>query len=98
MPNVGRRQQTSAGDCHGCLADQTTIHNDLTANGKVIGREFMFRGDIRDQSVRLAFEVDDLSLLQVNQGDEHIVFGVELEDLMIHNQKDWASSLPHACA
>jgi hypothetical protein len=82
--NIARGQDFSGRDRSHRSAHQNTVHDDIVADAKLARCKFVFRGNILDQSKDLVCEFDSLTRLQVSQGDQNVVTGIELEHFAGH--------------
>ncbi len=58
-------------------ADNDTVHDHIRADCQIFCRDLMFGGDVRNERVVLARERNLLSLIQVRQGNQHVIAGIE---------------------
>src|SRR5450432_314018 len=87
---VPDREQFSALNGLGSLANQYAIHEHVAADREVLHGEFMFGGNAGNQRVRGSRMFDRLTLFQISERDQDVIAGVELQDLFLHSRNRFA--------
>ena len=77
MLNVARGQPLALPHRFHGPADNDTVHDHIRADCQIFRRELMFGGYVRNERVVLARERNLLSLIQVRQGNQHVIAGIE---------------------
>ena len=84
MLDIANRQQFSGRDRLDGSANQNSVHHHIVANREISHGELMFCGNIFEESIGLAFELDSFAGFQVGEGNQDIVAGIELEHVEMH--------------
>src|SRR5260370_7157968 len=84
MANVSRGQQFSSPARSNRFPHKHAVHDDVRASAKIFRGEFVFCGNIRFQSVGLGIKRNLLPSAQVGQRDQHVIFRIEFEHLVLH--------------
>src|SRR5207253_479671 len=82
MAEVGQSQQFSLFHRLECLSHEHAVHDDVGTQWKVCYRELVLGGYARNQRIVSSPELNLVSLLQLIQGDQDVISGVELEDFL----------------
>src|SRR5215469_15603704 len=92
MPDVGDSQFFAGPDGSDRFTNQNSIHDDLITDLEVATCELMFGRNVRADRVRVPVKLDSISGRERIECNEHIVAGIELEDLGRHQSR--SSCLP----
>ena len=84
MVDVTRGQQFPSPDGLHRFPDEHAVHDDARSIGKIFDGELVFCRYIRFQQVGLRTKRKPLPSTEVGQRDQHVVFGIEFEHLVLH--------------
>ena len=82
MAHVPHRQQLSLADWLEGLANENAVHNHFGTDRQVSRRKFVLGRNFRSQSVFSSGKFDGFAGIQVGQGNQDIIFRIELQDFL----------------
>ena len=102
VTNVARRKEIAAMNRLGGGADEKTVHANFVARLHVASEKFVFRRNVGKECVGLTGKTDLLAFAEGRECDDHVVLGVQLEDVGWHDLiiglPAWAHTIGAAAA
>ena len=85
--NISRGEKAATHDRFNRLPHDHAVHSYIRTSRQILGSKLVFCGDVLLQRVDLTSKRNLIAFSQIGQRDQHVVFRIEFENLIRHNNE-----------